>query len=177
MRERIEHPGLFTAEYTRDTLPKLTPVLLEDLKYQINNRYLTETPNFEPTEKERRWGIESIPPENTYWMHFKNRLDNDVIKVLQNDPRSNKAVVTIDYPSDPPCFQSFHFKVVDGHIELTCFARSLDLINGLPVDVHIFFYAALEIVSLCVLETMKNCVLIIVSAGAHVYIETEDETV
>jgi hypothetical protein len=170
-KKRQEITGIFTVEYTKSSLPELTPEQHIDVKYQLEDRYFSPNPHYKPTRQERSWGITEIPPGNTYWLHLRLRLPK-IIEILRNDPLSNKAVITIDYPDDPPCHQCFQFKVRDG-VEMTSYARSLDIEEGLPRDSHIFWYAGVEVVSKALKISCHRGKLQIVSAGAHKYVYTD----
>lgn len=167
---RKEYPGIFIAEYTYSSLPQLDDKQRADVAWQLHNRYLTDTPSFEPTPQERKWGIQYIPEENTYWVHAHNKLEH-VADLLRADPKSNKAVITIEYPNDPPCHQCFQFKIKDKRIEMTCYARSLDIDNGLPRDMHVFWYGILVTLSIMLEIDWKTNLIRVISAGAHQYIE------
>ena len=168
MRTRQEFNGIFIKQYTKSTLPILTPEQLADVEYQLENRYFTNNPQFKPTEREQFWGITECPPGSTYWVHFRLRLNN-VIETLSENPTSNHAVITIDYPPQRPCYQCFQFKIKNG-VEMTCFARSLDLDNGLPVDANIFWKVGVEVVSKALKIHTRKGVLNIISVGAHNYV-------
>lgn len=136
---------------------------------QLKSRYFAEKPDFTPTEQELKWGITTIDPESCYWTHFRRRLP-EMLDLFLDDMDTNRAVITIDYPEAPPCFQSFQFKVnKNGGMDLTCFARSLDLENGLPVDKLIFWKAALEPLVQMLKLKICNSTITIISPGAHVY--------
>ena len=160
---RIPYPDpLFVKTYRK------APESNELVEQQLKSRYFASKPDNTPTEQEKKWGITQIDPTSAYWTHFQERLWK-VIQELRVDANSNRAVITIDHPQ-PPCFQSFQFKRNDHHgVDLTCFARSLDLENGLPVDAAIFWRAALE----RVVDNLALCIegssLTVVSPGAHTY--------
>jgi len=168
MKKRVEIEGIFTQQYSKSTLPILTPEQQADVDYQLENRYFSTKPQYEPTTQELFWGITECPPGSTYWLHFRLRLDG-IIEQLRANSTSNRAVITIDYSPQPPCYQSFQFKIREG-VEMTCFARSLDIDNGLPRDANIFWKAGVEVVSRALKIHTRKGILRIVSAGAHSYV-------
>lgn len=146
----------------------LQPEIYGKVTEQLNTRYFNPLPSYEPTEQEKKWGIETIHPASAYWTHFRSRLEcmHDLLKA---DPESNRAVITIDFQDGPPCFQSFQFKVRDGGVHCFAFARSLDLENGLAIDAPIFWEAAVcPLVQSLELDLSKST-LTIITPGAHVY--------
>lgn len=67
-----------------------------------------------------------------------------VLRLLQADPDSRQAVITIYGPQDHhasadiPCTVSLHFMVRKGALELVVYMRSNDVWLGLPYDVFMF---------------------------------------
>ena len=174
MNTRTEIEGLFTFQCEYSTLPALTPEQRADVENQLKIRYFSTGTQHKPTKQEQKWGIKRIYPDGAYWFNFKQRLP-EIIEVLKDDPNSNRAVIVIDCRYQPPCYPFFQWKicrnppdkVFENHLDLTCFARSLDLKEGLPVDAHIFWKAGLEpVVKALGLEAGT---LRIVSIGAHKY--------
>lgn len=168
-RKREEITKIFTGLYTKSSLPVLSQKQHADVTYQLENRYFSLNPHQKPTPQEQIWGIIEIPLGNSYWVHLRLRLPK-IIDLLRADPLSNKAVITIDYPDDPPCHQFFQFKVRDGGVEMTSYARSLDIEEGLPRDAHVFWHAGVEVVSKALGLDPNLGSLQIVSAGAHKYV-------
>lgn len=167
------HEPLFVYTYTAHEMAfiRLCSDKYPLVEAQLASRYNADFPDNNPTEQEKLWGIKVIDPASAYWTHFKEKLPG-VLMTLLEDRASNRAVITIDYPKAPPCFQSFQFKINDkGGLDLICFARSLDLDNGLPVDAPIFWRAALEPLVKALSLKITQSTLTVVSAGAHKYVQ------
>lgn len=122
-----------------------------------------------PTSREAFWGINDIDPEFTYSWHFAKKL-GAVADLLHRDSSSTRAVITIDAPiNKAPCFSAFHLKVADGKLIVTCFARSLDLDLGLPVDATVFWTFLVIAAARMLSIPAEKCILKIISDGAHTY--------
>jgi len=89
-------------------------------------------------------GTTEVNSNYGYFWKYNDQLDR-VINELKNNPNTRRAIVVhydineLDrYKYDTPCNDVLNFYVKDGKLELTVFARSIDLWFGFCNDFYIF---------------------------------------
>lgn len=115
------------------------------------NWYLSGDRNaFDISEKAKIWKkmfVKDTTEVNSNYGYFwnKNNQLNRVIDLLKSNPSTRRAIIVhydIDeldrYPYDTPCNVVLNFQVLDNKLNLTVFARSIDLWYGFCNDFYTF---------------------------------------
>lgn len=86
-----------------------------------------------------------------YWWKRNNQLDA-IIQMLKDKPDTRRAVITHyspdelqDYNKDMPCNIVLNFFIVKGELNLTIFARSIDLVYGFCNDQYCFSMLMIDV--------------------------------
>jgi thymidylate synthase len=105
----------------------------------------------EISERAKIWKLMMVPDTNGevnsnygYFWNYNDQLDR-VIKDLKRNKETRRAIVVhydineLDrYQFDTPCNDVLNFYVKDGELQLTVFARSIDLVYGFCNDQYTF---------------------------------------
>lgn len=108
---------------------------------------------------------------HAYGTKIYQQLPN-VIKQLKENPESRRAMIHIGkpedgYETDKPCMQSYQFMVRSGRLYSFLYARSWDIVSGLPYDVMTVNGVAQAIAKLLDVSFSTTTVF---AASAHLYV-------
>lgn len=89
-------------------------------------------------------GTSEVNSNYGYFWHYNNQLSR-VIDILRKDPNTRRAIIVHydlnefeRYDYDTPCNVALNFFIRDNRLNLTVFARSIDLVYGFCNDFYIF---------------------------------------
>lgn len=113
--------------------------------YESGDRSVKDMKKYAPTWDKMHDGDEQVWSNYGWWWDYNNQLDK-VIKLLIDDRSTRRAVVVhynpdyIDsFKHDTPCNLVLNFWIYAGKLNLTVFARSIDLWFGFCNDQYCFY--------------------------------------